>query len=89
MAFGPWLHKPLGYSSLSAIEIASLHPGDLLVVHLPEHATPDMATHISDLLKERLPSTVNCCLMVGDDVRFEVVRVVNPTDRPFQRPIGG
>lgn len=89
MAFASWLHKLLGYPSVSAIQIASLHPGDLLVVQLPEHANVDHATHIRDLLKDRLPSTVNCAVVIGDEIRLEVVRVVNPADRPFNRPIGG
>ena len=89
MAFGQWLHKLLGYPSVSAIQIASLHPGDLLIVQLPEHAPHDQALHIADVLKERLPSTVNCAVMIGDDARFDVIRVVNPADRPFARPIGG
>ncbi|WP_144403993.1 hypothetical protein [Caballeronia cordobensis] len=83
------MQKLLGYPSVSAIQIASLHPGDLLVVQLPEHANIDHARHIRDLLKERLPSTVNCAVMIADAIRLEVVRVVNPTDRPVQRPIGG
>lgn len=89
MAFGPWLHRLLGYPSVSAIQIASLPPGDLLVVPLPEHATIDHATHIRDLLKERLPSTVTCAVMTGDEICLDVVRVVNPADRAFNRPIGG
>ncbi|MCG7403034.1 hypothetical protein [Caballeronia zhejiangensis] len=83
---GAQLHS---YPSVSAIEIASLHPGDLLAVHLPTHANRDHAEHIRDLLIDRLPSAVNCAVMMGDDVRLEVVRVVNPAYRPFQRPIGG
>jgi hypothetical protein len=79
----------LGYPSVSAIQIAILHPGDLLVVQLPEHANTVIAEHIRDLLKERLPSTVNCALMIGDDIPIEIVRVVNPADRPLQRPTGG
>ena len=89
MEFGGWFHKLLAYPSVSAIQIASLHPGDLLVVQLPENATADLAMHVRDLLKDRLPSTVNCCVMIGDSARFEVIRVVNPAERPLQRPIGG
>ncbi|MDR5790296.1 hypothetical protein P9281_27500 [Caballeronia sp. LP003] len=89
MTFGQWLHRLLGYPSINAIQIASLHPGDLLVVQLPEHANVDHATHIRDLLKDRLPSTVNCAVMIGDEIHLEVVRVVNPADRPLQQPIGG
>jgi hypothetical protein len=89
MAFGRWFHKLLGYPSVRAIQIASLHPGDLLVVQLPENATADLALHVRDLLKDRLPPTVNCCVMIDDGARFEVIRVVNPAERPLQRPIGG
>ncbi|WP_157697687.1 hypothetical protein [Caballeronia calidae] len=82
------MHKLLGYLSVSAIQIASLHPGDLLVAQLPEHANQDLAVQIRDLVKDRLPFTANCAVMIGDDIRFDVVRLVNPADRPLQRPIG-
>ncbi|WP_250532414.1 hypothetical protein [Caballeronia sp. ATUFL_F1_KS39] len=89
MAIGQWLHRLLGYPSVSAIQIASLRPGDLLVVKLPDHTTPEVVLQIRDLLEQRIPKTVNCAVMVGEEIRFEVVRVVNPANRPFQRPIGG
>ncbi|KXU94177.1 hypothetical protein CR51_27280 [Caballeronia megalochromosomata] len=89
MVLGLWLLKLLGFPSISAIQITSLHPGDLLVVQLPENASTVNAQQIRELLKDRLPSNVNCCVMIGDDIRLKVVRVVNPADRPLQRTIGG
>ncbi|SAK63482.1 hypothetical protein AWB80_02871 [Caballeronia pedi] len=90
-AFGRWLRKVTGDVApiVSEIEIASLHPGDLLIFHLPEQLSPDQVERLRADLTTRLPRTVNCCLMVGEDVRVDIVRVVDPTTRPMQRPIGG
>ncbi len=86
---GRWLHDLLGYPWITAMEAATLHPGDLLIFHLPPGMSPEQCATIRDEIAHRLPSTVNCCLMLGDDVRIDVVRVVDPASRPMQqRPIG-
>ena len=65
MVLGLWLHKLLGFPSVSAIQIASFHPGDLLLVQFPEDANTVSAQHIRELQKDRLPSAVNCCVTIS------------------------
>ncbi|MBC8638281.1 hypothetical protein IAG25_15785 [Caballeronia sp. EK] len=87
--FGRWLADLIGAPLVTSIETASLNPGDLLIFHLPDSLSPDQVTALREQLATRLPTTINSCLMVGDDIRVDIVRVVDPASRPMQRPIGG
>ena len=86
---GKWLHKRFGYPWVTALEAVTLVPGDLLIVHLSADVTRTQAMTMREDLSRRLPPGVNCCMMLGDETRLDVVRVVDPASRPMQRPIGG
>jgi hypothetical protein len=84
-----WLYEALGYPWITTLEKTTLAPGDLLIVHCEQGAwTADDLNRLRDDLAQRLPEGAQCVVMFGS-TRLEVVRVIDPSMRPLNRPIGG
>lgn len=84
------LYEALGFPWITALEVTKLAPGDLLVIHCEQNAaiTADALNRMRDDLAAQLPQGVQCVVMFGD-TRLDVVRMIDPSTRPMQRPIGG